>query len=153
MRPRYWGTFSFDAGKGLMKLIYQEVPLRAAADVLVLTTLKTDHKYVKLAPPDGARFDGTWAFEGEPGRPKAAITFTPGGRFRDSGAVNVLNHGYPLTEAPGDGTYEVRRYTLLLHFEDGREYRIAFPGLGYEKGNLRPQRLTLSFNEDALIRQ
>ena len=153
MRPRYWGTWSFQDGKGLMKLIYQEVPLREAADVLVLTTLKTDHKYVKVEPPDGARFDGTWAFEGESGKPKAAISFTPGGGFKDYGAVNVLNHGYPLTEAPGEGTYEVRGYTLVLHFRDGREYRIAFPGLGYEKGDLRPQRLILSFNEDALIRQ
>ena len=121
--------------------------------MLVLTTLKTDHKYVRLEPPDGARFDGTWAFAGEPGKPKAAISFTNDGGFKDSGAVNVLNHGYPLTEAPGEGTYEVRGYTLLLHFQDGREYRIAFPGLGYVKGDPRPQRLVLSFNEDALIRQ
>ena len=82
-----------------------------------------------------------------------SATFTPDGKFKDFGAVSILNHGYPLTEAPGDGGYEVRNYTLLLHFEDGREYRIAFPGLGYEKGNLRPPKLTLSFNEDALTRQ
>ena len=153
MRQRYWGTWIFEDGKGVLKLIYQEVPLREVGDVLVLTTLKTDHKFVKIDPVDGARFEGTWAFEGTATGPKAAITFTRKGEFTDSGAVNVLNHGYPLVEAPGEGTYEVRGYTLSLHFKDGREYKIAFPGLGYAKGNLRPQQLILSFNEDVLVRQ
>ncbi|MCC6737790.1 MAG: hypothetical protein IT452_01985 [Planctomycetia bacterium] len=151
MQQRLWGSWTFKDGQGVMKLPYQEAPMRMAGESLVLNTLQTDHKFVRLPSVDGARFDGIWAFTGETGKP--AIAFTPDGKFRDTGAVSILNHDYPLDEAPGEGTYEVRNYTLILRFSDGREYRIAFPGLGWEKGNQRPQRLILSFNEDPLERQ
>jgi hypothetical protein len=152
IRRDYWGTWTFKDGQGVLKMPSQEIPLRSVGEELGFTSHQTETKYVRLAPPDGARFDGSWGVPQDVlDRPQSGITFTPGGEFKDWGAVNCLNHGYPLTEDPGDGTYEVRNYTLLLHFKDGREYRIAFPGVEDVKGNLRPEKLTLSFNNNTLL--
>ncbi len=161
MTPRYWGTYAFENGKGVLKMSYGEIPLRlnperADGSGLILTTSNTDHKFVRLpSSVDGARFDGTWILKDQysDGRPDPSITFTAAGAFRDQGAVNVLHHGYPMVEPPGAGTYEVRNFTLTLRFSDGRRYRLAFPGKEWEMGNVRPARLILSFNEDALVRQ
>jgi hypothetical protein len=144
-----------------MKMAYGEIPLRLNPERtdgsgIILTTSRTDHKFVRLpSSVDGARFDGTWVFKDQylDGRPDPAITFTPTGQFADRGAVGVLNHGNSYGEPPGAGTYEVKSFTLTLRFSDGRRYRIAFPGKEWEKGNERPSRLILSFNEDALVRQ
>ena len=161
MTPRYWGTYTFANGTGILKMGYGEIPLRwnperVDGSGLILTTTKTDHKFVRLpASVDGAKLDGTWILKGQysDGRPDPFITFTPSGEFKDQGAVNVLNHGYPLEEPPGAGTYEVKNFTLTLRFSDGRRYRLAFPGKEWERGNVRPARLILSYNEDALVRR
>lgn len=153
--PRYWGTYTFEKGQGVMKMSYGEIPIRSDGAALIVTSNRTDHRFGKLASVDGARFDGRWTLPGaySDGRPDPSISFTSAGQFVDEGAVNVLNHGYPLVEAPGAGTYEVKDFTLLLLFSDGRRYRIAFPGHEYEKGNVRPSKLILSFNEDVLVRR
>jgi hypothetical protein len=154
--PRWWGTWSFDKGAGTLKMIYGDIPMELQGELLVLTTNKTAHKFSRLAPVDGARFDGTWALPAQNGIvPK--ITLTAEGRFKDEGALQVLEHSlYKLPAAsrkPGEGTYEVKNYTILFHYSDGREFTSAFLGLLHKKGDLRPAELTLGFNHDTLKRQ
>jgi len=154
--PRWWGTWTFDKGAGTLKMMYGDVAMELQGETLVLTTNKTPHKFSRLAPVDGARFDGTYAFSEHNGKiPR--ITFTADGRFRDEGALNVLEHClyrlYATTAKPGEGTYEVKNYTVLFHYADGREFTSAFLGLLHKKGDLRPAELTLGFNHDTLRRQ
>jgi hypothetical protein len=154
--PRWWGTWTFENGRGVLKMPYGEIPLEKKGLDLVLTTNKTPHTYVKMPPVDGARFDGTWTlseFEGK----TPSITFAADGRFTDDGALKVLEHGlyrlYKVAGKPGAGTYEVKNHTVLFHYNDGREFSTVFLGIGFKKEEPRPATLTLSFNHDVLKRR
>jgi hypothetical protein len=85
------------------------------------------------------------------------ITFTENGRFTDDGAVRVLEHSlytiYSTGMKPGEGTYEVKNWTLLLHYSDGRGFQTAFLGLGTPAGDVKPAELVLGFNHDKLKRE
>lgn len=154
--PRYWGTYTFADGAGALRMPYGEVPIRSKATGLVFTTNKTDHAFVRVPDTDGARFDGTYVLPEHNGK-VPTITFTPDGKFRDDGALKVLDHeiytAFAASETPGAGTYAVRGHTVTFRYDDGRIFRLAFPGADYEKGNPTPARLTLSFNEDTLTRK
>lgn len=54
---------------------------------------------------------------------------------------------------PGSGVYEVRDYSVLFTYSDGRKIKLAFLGAEYTKGNPAPASLRMSFNEDQLVRQ
>jgi len=154
--PRWWGNWTFDKGSGTMKLIYGEIPIELRGEHLILTTNKTEHKFGKLAPVDGTRLEGTWAF-GEYQGKIPRITFTEQGRFKDEGAVKILEHStytlYSTGSKPGEGTYEVKNWTLLLHYSDGREFTTAFLGLGAKPMDSQPAELVLGYNHDKLKRQ
>jgi hypothetical protein len=154
--PRWWGTWTFDKTSGSMKMLFGEIPLELKGELLVLTTNKTEHKFVRLAKVDGARFDGTYAFQEDQGKvPK--ITFSADGTFKDDGALKVLEHNsYPLygiCRKPGEGTYEVKNWTIRFRYGDGREFKAACLGLGAKAGDPRPKELTLGFNHDTMKRQ
>jgi hypothetical protein len=53
---------------------------------------------------------------------------------------------------PGSGVYEVKNYSILFKYNDGRKIKIAFPGSGFDK-NGQGALLALSFNEDVLKKQ
>jgi hypothetical protein len=104
---------------------------------------------------DGATFNGTYVLSAVNGK-IPAITFSSDGRFTDNGAIKVLYHEYvdclnPAL-APGSGTYEVRDYTVLFTYSDGRRIKLAFLGAEYSRSNPSPASLLMSFNEDKLIR-
>lgn len=151
--PSSWGTYTFENGRGTIKMRSGDIPIRLDGDKLVVTRMKTDHKYERLAPVDGTRWDGMWAFAVPEGK-APSIAFTKDGRFADDGAIKVLEHSlYPLHstgDKPGAGTYEVKNYTVVFRYDDGRTFTSAFVGLGYKKGELRPESLVLGFNHDTL---
>jgi hypothetical protein len=154
--PRWWGTWTFDKTSGSMTMLFGEIPLELKGEHLVLTTNKTEHKFVRLANVDGARFDGTYAFQEDQGKvPK--ITFSADGTFRDDGALKVLEHNpYPLygiCRKPGEGTYEVKNWTIRFRYGDGREFKAACLGLAAKAGEQRPKELILGFNHDTMKRQ
>src|SRR5204862_504889 len=77
------------------------------------------------------------------------ISFTADGNFTDKGALKILCHSYvecvnPAND-PGSGTYEVKNYSIIFNYTDGRKIKLAFLGDGYDKNNLSPATLTLSF--------
>lgn len=153
---RDWGTYSFSNGRGVLKMPYADIPLRMDGDKLVITANQTDHRFFKLAPVDGATFDGTYTLSGVNGQ-TPTITFTSDGRFADNGALRVLYHEYVdcLNPAlnPGSGRYEVKDFSVIFTYTDGRRFRIAFLGVGYDRSNPRPATLTMSSNEDPLTRR
>lgn len=159
---RDWGTYSFSNGKGVLRLPYADIPLRMENNKLIITTLKTDHAYIQSNSVDGARFNGTYAcssknFLGEETGKTPTVSFAPDGKFTDNGALGLLYHEYVdclnLAKEPGSGTYEVKNYSIVFNYDDGRKIKIAFLGTDYDKKNQSPATLTLSSNEDVLKRQ
>jgi hypothetical protein len=156
LHRRDWGTYTFSNGRGVLKMPYADIPLRVEGDKLVITPNQTDHRFFKLTPVDDATFNGTYALSALNGK-IPSITFTSDGRFTDNGAIKVLYHEYidclnPAV-ATGSGTYEVRDYSVLFSYSDGRKIKIAFLGVDYSRGNPSPASLMMSFNEDKLVKQ
>jgi hypothetical protein len=159
---RDWGTYTFSNGTGVVKLPYEDIPLRMEKGKLIITPNKTDHAFIKTNSIDGARFNGTYAlsskdFLGNETGKTPLISFTADGKFTDNGALKILNHEIvsclnPANNA-GSGTYEVKNHSILFNYTDGRKIKIAFIGNDYDVKNQSPDTLTLSFNEDVLRRQ
>jgi hypothetical protein len=156
---RDWGTYSFINGKGILKLPYAEIPLQMENNKLIITTNKTDHAFLKINMADDVKFNGTYAlssknFAGEETGKTPQISFTADGKFTDNGAMSILYHEYidclNTAKEPGSGTYEVKNYSVIFNYSDGRKIKIAFIGAGYDKDNMSPPTLTLSFNEDVM---
>jgi hypothetical protein len=152
---RDWGTYTFNNGRGVLKMPYGDIPLRMEGHNLVITVNQTDHKFYRLPSVDGATFNGTYALSGVEGK-IFSVTFTADGRFTDNGAIKVMYHEYidciNPANAPGSGTYEVKDYTINFNYSDGRKIKLAFLGADYNKSNPSPATLLMSFNEDKLIR-
>jgi hypothetical protein len=155
-QARYWGTYSFSNGKGVLKMPYAELPLRMENDRLIIRNVNEDYAFSRLNPVDGATFNGTYALSEVNGK-IPSISFSSDGQFTDNGALRVLYHEYTdcINEAQisGSGTYEVKDYTVIFNYSDLRKIRIAFIGVDYDKNNPGPATLRLSFNGDLLKKQ
>jgi len=154
--PRNWGTYTFSNGSGFLQMPFANIPFRIQGDKLIVTKNQRDWPFYKLNSVDGARFNGTYKMS-ESYEMIPVISFTSDGKFTDKGVVRVLGHegtncineGY----VPGSGTYEVKNYTVIFKYTDGRKIRIAFLGADYDKSQLSPATLRMSFNEDPMTRQ
>jgi len=79
---------------------------------------------------DGLKLEGRWQLPGA--ERKRRIEFTAAGRFKDDGLLEDVGYlpvpawggsrevAYPRPPARGEGTYEIRDFTLLLKYDDGR---------------------------------
>ena len=154
--PEKWGTYTFKNGSGVIKMLHSEIPIQYKADNLVFTENKADHAYVRLPSVDGATFNGEYVLPEFRGV-IPTLTFTTDGHFRDEVALYVMDHntcGAQRTTAdPGSGTYSVRNNTITFRYTDGRVYRLAYPGVDYNKANPSPATLNLSFNDDTLSKK
>jgi hypothetical protein len=153
---RDWGSYSFNSGRGLLKLPYGEIPMHVENDKLVITTNKTDHGFIRLNDVDYVKFSGTYAMDEWNGT-IPTVTFTHDGKFTDKGAIRILYHEYVdcLNPAlvPGSGTYELKNHSVIFNYSDGRKIKIAFTEAGFDKNNSDPSsRLVFSFNNDVLRR-
>ncbi len=156
LNQRNWATYTFNNGKGILKMPFGDIHFRMEGDKLVITKNQRDWPFYKLKSVDGARFNGTYLMNESYGK-IPAITFTAEGKFIDNGAVKVLCHDYidcvnPAT-IPGSGGYEVKNYTVHFNYTDGRKIKIAFQGTGYDISNPSPPVLRMSFKEDEMTRQ
>lgn len=151
LNRRDWGTYTFSNGKGILRMPYGDIPMRMEGDKLIITPNKTDHRFSKMNPVDGATFSGTYVLSEWNGT-IPSITFSSDRKFTDNGAVRVLYHEYvdcinPAVK-PGSGTYEVKDHTVIFNYTDGRKIKIAFIGTGYNPKNATS--LWMSFNQDEL---
>ncbi len=159
---RDWGIYTFSNGSGVLKLAYADIPLRMENGKLIITTNKTDHAFIKTVSVDGARFNGTYmmsskTFLGNETGITPLLSFTTDGKFTDNGALKILNHAYVEcvnpSNAPGSGTYEVKNYSVIFNYTDGRKIKIAFLGEDYDKSNQSPATLILSYYGNVLTKQ
>ncbi len=157
LSTRYWGTYTLQNGKGMIKMGYGNIPIKVSGKDLIVTTQNTEHKYAKVPSVDGALFNGTYGFTGDFGGKNPTVKFTPDGKFIDYGGLDVLHHAtmdpFDITEKPGSGTYKVKDFTLIFNYTDGRHLQLVFMGEGYDKKNPSPATLTLSFNNDTIYKK
>ncbi len=157
LRTKYWGTYTLQNGKGMIKMGYGNIPIKVSGNNLIVTTQNTEHKYEKVPSVDGALFNGTYGFTGDFGSKNPTVKFSPDGKFIDFGGLDILNHQtmdpYNITKEPGSGTYKVKDFTLVFNYTDGRTLQLVFMGEGYDKKNPSPATLTLSFNNDTIYKK
>lgn len=95
-----------------------------------------DQVWSPMAPVDGLKLDGAWLLP-DPAK-KRRIEFTPAGRFKDDGVLEDVGHvpvpawagGHVVRlacpPARGEGTYEIREFTILFAYDDGRRWSADF---------------------------
>lgn len=154
--PRNWGTYTFSNGKGVLKMLFADIPFRTEGDKIIVTKNQRDWPFYKLNSVDGAKFSGTYKMS-ESYEIIPVITFTADGRFTDNGVVRTLYHdGTNCVNPgfiPGSGNYTVKDFTVTFNYTDGRKVKIAFLGTDYDKSNPSPATLRMSFNEDPMNKQ
>ncbi len=136
----YWGTYAWNGSSGSIAMPRMTKPWPLAAETPTKITVGNSI-YVKCPEVDGLRLEGSWTSYADPADPslaalpagqKPVISFTKDGRFNDQGLFLAFLHGSytdKSAEGPGSGTYEVRNYTLVLSYSDGRAKTAAISGL------------------------
>jgi hypothetical protein len=137
--PSYWCTYNMSGNQGAMEnKYYNTIPFVLAGEKLTITKNGLDHSYSKLTSPDGMRFKGKWAFgSGE------SLIMNTDGSFTDMGALGIIEHSlyykpYTVTANQGSGKYEIRNFTAIFTYSDGREFRCSFPGFDINRNNPSP---------------
>jgi hypothetical protein len=152
---RYWGTYSFQNGKGTVNMPNGSFPIRTEGDKLVMAPVNEEHKFIRMSSVDNVKLNGTWKIEGQ-NNLIVSITFKPDGTFSDNGALRVLDHTiynyYSIADGGGSGKYFIKDHTVVFSYSDGRILKIAFPGKQFTPGNNSPKELVLSYNDDLLIK-
>lgn len=149
--PREWGVWKMTGTSGQMQMPYGVNPFRLDANALVITTSNTPHRFVRMTVPSLAQLAARWCLEGG-----ECVSLLADGRFRDDGALRVLEHQtypYPVSLPQGAGRYELTAHTLVFRYDNGPELRIAVPGLPPGPSDAKPAQIWLSFNFDALTRR
>jgi len=134
----YWGRYSFSGGAGSITkpgVAYPEVLQSEGADKLKIDSF---HFY-RCQAVDGLRLQGAWTSMANPNDPaldrwaegqRPVFRFSSDGKFSDEGVfATFLKSGDPRLDAAGTGVYEVRDFTLILRFSDGRVKQLAITAM------------------------
>ena len=131
-----WQTYSFSGSSGESRS--DRTPARWTLQLVKPDQLKVDSDtFHRCASVDGLRLSGSWTSYATPDDPsldrlpvgkRPLIHFSQDGRFVDDGlfATFLTSRG---DDRPGAGRYELRDFTLILRYDDGRERREAFTGM------------------------
>ena len=95
------------------------------------------NSYYRCADVDGLRLEGAWAtcsaeilaklHVGE----RPCFRFRKDGSFTDEGAFAwvLKRYGDTIPNDAGSGTYEIKDFTLILHYTDGHVRQVAITGM------------------------
>lgn len=91
-----------------------------------------DGKWIRLAPVDGVTLDGTYVGAATVAAPEMRLTFRKDGTFEAANLVHAFggptnNPAFPVR---GRGTYEFRKWSLILRFEGGIAQSVMFHASG-----------------------
>jgi hypothetical protein len=136
-RADYWWTYTFSGSAGEARRAGVRFPW--VLKVQKPNELKIDSDtYRRCASVDGVRLQGAWTSYANPDDPdldrlppgqRPIIRFGRDGRFVDEGLFAVFMRSYSGgDDRPGAGTYELRDFTAILRYDDGRVRREAFTG-------------------------
>jgi len=134
----YWGRYTFTNGAGSIAkpgVNYPEALQSEGADRLKIDSF---HFY-RCQEVNGLRLQGAWTSLANPNDPaldrfpagqRPVFRFTSDGKFSDEGVfATFLKSGDPRQDAAGTGVYEVRDFTLILRFSDGRVKQLAITAM------------------------
>jgi hypothetical protein len=134
----YWGRYTFASGAGSITkpgVAYPEVLQTEGADKLKVDSF---HFY-RCQEVNGLRLQGAWtslanpndsALDRWPVGQRPVFRFSSDGKFSDEGVfATFLKSGDPRQDAAGTGIYEVRDFTLILRFSDGRVKQLAITAM------------------------
>ncbi len=131
----YWNTYTFAGSSG--ELRREGTSAKWGLQLLNRDQLKIgSDTFYRCASVDGLRLDGSWTSYANPDDPsldalpvgqRPVIRFGRDGRFRDDGlfATFITSGG---DDRPGGGQYEMRDFSLILRYDDGRLRQEAFTG-------------------------
>jgi hypothetical protein len=140
--PLEFHSYAFDGATG-------QVQRQEGAAPWSLKQIGPNHLQVDGATfhrcPDvnGLRLQGSWYqrsvvdaddpnFTQRPRGMRPLIHFTADGRFDDEGLFVVAMPSDPAADREGVGSYEIRDFSIILRYDDGRVRQEAFPGRGPE---------------------
>jgi hypothetical protein len=136
-RGGYWGTYTYSTGAGVITKPGVNIPTKITARKTNEIALD-DVPYERCPPVDGLRLQGSWTSYANPGDPgldrlpsgqKPIIAFSRDGRFVDEGIfATFLTPSSMTSRTAGSGTYEIRDYTLILRYSDGRVEQVSITG-------------------------
>jgi len=137
----YWATYTWDGKSGSITTPGVRYPIALKAKSASQIYLDSD-LYYKCIEVDGLRLQGSWTTFSDPSDPaldqrepgkKPLITFTLDGSFVDEGVFASYFDAYsstdPAQSRSGTGTYELRRFSVILHYADGRTRKLAITGV------------------------
>ncbi|MCL2776523.1 MAG: hypothetical protein FWD73_00865 [Polyangiaceae bacterium] len=134
-----WGTYTMNGSTGTWS--YDASPNAVSQMNLAENgglDLGTSYNvFYRCSSVDDVRFDGSYTSYANPSDPalsnpgqRPVIHFKSDGTFVDDGlyaTVYVLCPNHDTTQcAPGSGTYQLKDYTLILSYSDGRTNQTAF---------------------------
>ena len=136
-----WGTYEFDGDTGSWKgdatMEGRESKIKLEADGS-LNLGSSYHNFYRCRSVDNYKLDGSYTSISDPSNyylvskpgDKPLIRFKPDGTFIDEGlfsTVSVLSIGESEDQlAPGNGTYEIKDFTLILRYSDRRTRQMRF---------------------------
>jgi hypothetical protein len=137
-QKNYWGRYTFANGAGAIAkpgVAYPEVLQSEGGDKLKIDSF---HFY-RCQEVNGLRLQGAWTSLANPNDPaldrfpagqRPVFRFSSDGKFSDEGVfATFLKLGDPRQDAAGTGVYEVRDFTLVLRFSDGRVKQLSITAM------------------------
>jgi hypothetical protein len=128
------GKYNFSNGKGTNQLTpaYKEI-----LNLIKPGQLKIDSRlYTKSVEINGQKFSGNYTSYANPSDPqlqslpngqKPVIHFYQDGKFKDEGLFATFLQSFgEYNDAAGSGTYELKDYSIILKYSDGRTRQEAF---------------------------
>jgi hypothetical protein len=134
----YWATYTVKGNSAAITKPGINYPEKIVIEAPGKITL--DGRYLnRCMPVDGLRLQGSWTYFTNPNDPSIdrmprgqapVFHFTSGGKFVDDGVVALfLTEGNRSADHAGSGAYEIRDFTLILRYSDGRVKTYAFSGM------------------------
>ena len=157
INPRWWGTYTYQNGSGVIKLSYETIPFTLKDGKIYLDIYKTKIPYEPSLVPDGMHLNGTWCEQSVFNGKRPCISFAGNGQFTDNGIVLRIEHPIdncfqPAPES-GQGTYDIKDNSILFHYNNGFTCQAAFSGSNIQAGNPSPNEIHLGFNDDIFQKQ
>lgn len=134
-----WGTFVMNGNTGSFQNQYETIQVKKISNT-ELEKVGYTNKLYKLALVNGLKLSGkyntipNWSvipnYPYGPNDAQPMILFDANGTFNDQGifVTDFLRPHKDPQRAPGNGTYEIKNFTLILNYSDGRKITKAFSG-------------------------
>jgi hypothetical protein len=155
--PRWWGTYTYKEGSGVIKLSYETIPFKLEKGQINLNHYQTSIPYAQMPSLDGVKLSGSWCMQGSFGGKTICLNLGPDGRFNDNGVIHYLEHNINncFAGAPqaGEGTYEIKNNSILFHYNNGAFNQAGFSGLRLQSSNPSPKEIHLGYHDDVFQKQ